>query len=336
MRQGPCTVLAMLVVAAAGCLSTAQVMADEPSSGGITVEGVGTPGQASPSPDEYRARIAGVLLYTNLTVSFDDVPARDALRQFRDALDLNMIPLYARQDEEGNTVSPGIDPEHGITLHAENLPALTILKMILLQCEEHEDVTWQIRDAGFMEVGPKSRLNRGSAIEVRTYDVSDLLGMARLLDYRDTGSDAPAVGFSGFGTPYDLYDPRTMISDDGRIVWPVGVHRPRTRAVHSIPHAPQRPQATPPRRPTDPRDAMPRDRRHAEEDLLTLIRSTIEPTLWEHHGGNVAHARIHRDHLVVRAPDYVHRQLGGYPNPVVPDREPEAPDNEQPGPDDTN
>lgn len=287
----------------------------------ITIEGVSGPNDDSRrTPDERRARMAGTMLYTNLSVSFDEIPVDDALRAFQEAMDFNIIGLYARQRDDG-TLGPGIDRDITITFDVENLPALTVLEMILMQCETTEDVTWQIRDAGFMEVGPKSRLNRGSAVTVRRYDVTDLLGMIRITEYRDTHA-APDIQFRR-DSVYDLYDPRTMISDDGRIVWPTGVHRPRTRPVHSTPHG-RRPtrHPAPPRqqRPTSsPRDALPDSRRLAEEDLLELITNAIEPNLWQRNGGNVAYARIHRDHLIVRAPDYIHRRVGGYPEPIPPE-----------------
>lgn len=48
------------------------------------------------------------------------------------------------------------------------------------------------------------------------------------------------------------------------------------------------------------------------EDLLRLIRETVEPEQWDTAGG-VATMRVFRDTLLVNAPDYVHRGLNGYP-----------------------
>ncbi len=46
------------------------------------------------------------------------------------------------------------------------------------------------------------------------------------------------------------------------------------------------------------------------EEIIEIITSLIEPTQWEVHGGN-ASIRYFRESLLVRAPNFVHRQIGG-------------------------
>ena len=41
--------------------------------------------------------------------------------------------------------------------------------------------------------------------------------------------------------------------------------------------------------------------------------STVEPDAWEDAGGSAASVRYYQGVLMVRAPDYIHRQIGGYP-----------------------
>ena len=43
-----------------------------------------------------------------------------------------------------------------------------------------------------------------------------------------------------------------------------------------------------------------------------LILETVEPFAWESAGGSYATLRYTSGVLIVRAPDYVHRQIGGY------------------------
>lgn len=50
------------------------------------------------------------------------------------------------------------------------------------------------------------------------------------------------------------------------------------------------------------------------DELAQLIRDTIEPDIWREHGGEHASIRYHNGRLIVRAPLYVHRQIGA---PVV-------------------
>ncbi len=69
------------------------------------------------------------------------------------------------------------------------------------------------------------------------------------------------------------------------------------------------------------------DRRKPEEvadELMEVIRASIEPDAWRANGGDVASIRFLRTSLVVGAPDYVHRQIDGYPfRPIPPSLEPE-------------
>ena len=58
------------------------------------------------------------------------------------------------------------------------------------------------------------------------------------------------------------------------------------------------------------------DSRSAEEiarDIIDIIVANIEPEQWQDNGGDGATIRFFNGNLLVRAPDYIHRQLGGYP-----------------------
>lgn len=59
----------------------------------------------------------------------------------------------------------------------------------------------------------------------------------------------------------------------------------------------------------DDNDEREEQRIESGEDLVNLIRTTIEPRLWEANGGNVARALYRRNRLIVRAPSYVHDQI---------------------------
>ncbi|MBI1375284.1 MAG: hypothetical protein GC159_21405 [Phycisphaera sp.] len=50
---------------------------------------------------------------------------------------------------------------------------------------------------------------------------------------------------------------------------------------------------------------------HAQE-IANLIRDTIEPDIWRQNGGLAGSIAVYRESLVIRAPAYVHRQIGGY------------------------
>ncbi len=58
------------------------------------------------------------------------------------------------------------------------------------------------------------------------------------------------------------------------------------------------------------------DRETMEEkaqEVIDLIVTVVEPEQWLDNGGEAASVRYFRGSLIVRAPDYVHRQLVGYP-----------------------
>ena len=111
--------------------------------------------------------ILGVLLYTDISVQFQEMPARDALSYIQNLLGINIIGRY-----NDDRTAEGIDPEAPITLDASNRPALTVLELVLAQCEEFEPVTWQIR-RGYVEVGTKARLAVPAAQEIRYYPIRD-------------------------------------------------------------------------------------------------------------------------------------------------------------------
>lgn len=58
------------------------------------------------------------------------------------------------------------------------------------------------------------------------------------------------------------------------------------------------------------RDQLSREEKVAE--LIDIIINSVEPNEWLDNGGSAASIREYRGTLMVRAPDYIHRQLGGY------------------------
>jgi hypothetical protein len=49
------------------------------------------------------------------------------------------------------------------------------------------------------------------------------------------------------------------------------------------------------------------------QQIIDLITETVEPDAWDVNGGDWATIRYYSGTLIIRAPDYVHRQIGGYP-----------------------
>ncbi|MCH7545895.1 MAG: hypothetical protein IID30_05765, partial [Planctomycetes bacterium] len=120
--------------------------------------------------NQSKSHILSTLVYTDISVKFQDAPARDAFNYIQTILNINIIGRYS-DDRTGI----GIDPELLINLDVVDTPALTVLELMLAQTEEDlEGSTWQLRE-GFLEIGTKERLGSGSAREIRYYPISDLL-----------------------------------------------------------------------------------------------------------------------------------------------------------------
>ena len=47
------------------------------------------------------------------------------------------------------------------------------------------------------------------------------------------------------------------------------------------------------------------------QDLVSLIRDLIEPEQWNENGGSGGTIRLYRGALIINAPDYIHRAIGG-------------------------
>ena len=49
------------------------------------------------------------------------------------------------------------------------------------------------------------------------------------------------------------------------------------------------------------------------QSLITMITDLVEPTAWSRNGGNQAMIRYRDGMLIIQAPEYIHRQIFGYP-----------------------
>ncbi len=114
-------------------------------------------------------QMLSVLMYTDITVEFQETSAREAFNYLQTVLGVPIIGRYS-DDKAGH----GIDPDTPITLDVVDKPALTVVELVLDQCEEFEPTTWQLRN-GFVEVGTKERLSAPAAREIKYYPIRDLL-----------------------------------------------------------------------------------------------------------------------------------------------------------------
>ena len=111
---------------------------------------------------------AGTLSYVLVSMSFDEVPLKRALRTFFTALDLDYVPYF-----RGRASSSGMLPDVPITLEIRSISAHRGLDLIMAAAEVGEPCTWQLR-GGVVEVGTMARLARSGEPRPRLYTIKDL------------------------------------------------------------------------------------------------------------------------------------------------------------------
>ncbi|MAH66297.1 MAG: hypothetical protein CMJ27_07885, partial [Phycisphaerae bacterium] len=152
--------------------------------------------EAEASRDTTQAALLGALIYTDISVDFDETPAREAFDYLRQILGVDLVVRY-NDDRSGM----GIDPEAPISLKATDKPALTVVEMMLDQCGDLDPCTWQLRQ-GFIELGTKERLSTPSARKLRMYPIRDLLFEVPMFDNApefDLSSSLQSGGAGGGG-----------------------------------------------------------------------------------------------------------------------------------------
>ncbi len=244
----------------------------------------GAHGQTEMDAQALRHRLHDALTNTTVTLRLEQTPAREAFGALRAEVG---VPLIGRYHDD--PVGHGIDPEAPITLTADDGPALEVLEEMLEQCSGPGlQCTWQIRK-GFVEFGTKTRLSVPAACETRTYYVADLIvDIPETVDRR-TRREVHAL---------DVVASIVETIEPGQ--WDYG--QPLEDEEEFVP-SPRlsrgRSQAAAPNPTTRPGQAAPRPRRYIPPRRVAIIR------YW-------------RDVLIINAPGYIHRQVGGIPKPIPP------------------
>lgn len=217
------------------------------------------------------------LLYTNLSVSFDQTPAQDAFDYFKTALGIELIVHYSDDDSE-----KGIDPLTPITLKAEDMQALKLMKLLLGQCQGTQPYTWQLREA-FLEIGTKAHLSDYYSREIRFYDIESLLSDPIYI-----------MADPDYGIDKAYRKQPTKKSRSKR-----KLSRGNIRKVRSGKLKDKLDKAT---------------KQQRAQVIVNLIIETIETKGWEQNGGEWATINYKDGSIMVNAPDFIHRQINGYPS----------------------
>jgi hypothetical protein len=272
------------------------------------------PAKASDESVE-RARLLGMLTYTQVTMAVDNMPARDAFDAFRLTTG---IPIVARWSDDA--VGFGLEPRTLITIDATDKPALDLLEEMLEQCAVYEECTWQLRK-GFVEAGTKQRLAVPAARETRVYDVRHLMLEAPMFAPPNSGSDDESerkydAAFTGRrmkmvelrnGEWVFRKNPDELASEVVTAVveviepgmWDVGQDRDTGKRGDELTE-PASSAAVPGAAPAAANSPAPQPRARAGT-------------------GKWATLRVWRDQMIIKAPDFMHRQVNGYPKPIKPE-----------------
>ncbi len=239
-----------------------------------------------------RSKMLQTLLYRDLTVDFTEAPAKDVFEYFRTALDLNIVVRYGN-----DAVGHGIDPELPITLAVEKTPALVVLELVLEQCSVIDDCTWQLRK-GFLEVGTKQRLSVPAARVLRWVPIDELVFEApHFEDSLDLRLDHafPTYGGGGYGYTggfFGGYGGGGLFGGFGGGGYGGSIQYSTNSSGDG--------------------------KTQRVQSLITLITDLVEPTAWTHNGGDQATIRYRDGMLIIQAPDYIQRQIFGYPKVPAP------------------
>ncbi len=291
-RGAVTTVGAVLVTGAISVGANAQGLSER-------LQAVGEQRREAARNDVTKAKLLGALLYTDMTVAFDKVTARAAFDYVGQQMG---VPLVVRFAGEGG--SDGIDPEAEVSLSLEGAPAITVIERLLDLCGGEEPCTWQIRE-GFVEAGTKERLAAPAARELRMYPIRDLLfqpptfdnapdfnlGSALSQGNQGGGSGGSGGGFGGGGGGFGGGGGGGGFGGGG------GGSGGGGGGIIGDPGE-------------DPE-------RESEEELadqlMEIIQEQCEPEGWVDAGGDWATMKYYQGVLLIRAPDFIHRQIDGYP-----------------------
>lgn len=246
----------------------------------------------------------GRLLFSKVTLEFEEVTLREALRALRRELGLNMTVFLA--DPSGKTQRPGFDGEQLVSLSLREVDGRAALEALLAFAGK--EGTWQLHN-GVIEVGPRAHLARQEAREARFYDTSDLA-----IDPPDW--EAP---MSPGGAPRELQR-RTSDEVIGEVARMIVTH---CEPDAFLPEPEMRfDEATGrmvPRQHTTPSGNGAGRGGSGRKSPNTQATANFDPADAQVFvKGRWASIQMKDNKLAILAPDFVHRAINGYPSPIPP------------------
>ena len=226
-----------------------------------------------------RATPAQLMRETMTSVNLKDIPGKLALEIWSNQTNVPLVVNWKSLEAQG------IDPTTPINLTLGKVPAEVVLNLIIQQM--HPDPIANDRllldvQQWYVRVMTKEDALRRSTTKL--YFIGDLL--------MDIPNFDNAPGF-------DLNDALSNTSSGGSGQGTTGGNRGGggDRGLFDTDD--------------DDRDEPRLSKEEKAERIADMIRNTIEPDIWRANGGEYGSVRYFRGMLVVKAPEFVHEQIGG-------------------------
>ena len=210
-----------------------------------------------------------------VSADFADNTVEQCLTFIRDVSGADFEVLWA------DSTGQGLDKEKTITLSAKNMTLIALLEKVLDKATGDtgnvSSASWQMTDGGAIQVGLKTSLNKFRRLE--TYDITDMLFEVRdktdvpELDLQSAFQNSGGGGGGGGG--------QSPFGSGGRQ--------------------------------QQPQQANPTRREDLGKAVKDLIVSLVETDQWTDGGGDGGTITYWQGTLLINAPDYMHRQVNGYP-----------------------
>lgn len=210
-----------------------------------------------------------------VSADFADNTVEQCLNYVRDVAGVDIEVIWAENGSEG------LDREKSLTLSAKNMTILALLEKVLDKAAGDvigTGATWQMTDGGTLQVGLKSSLNKFRRLEI--YDITDMLFEVKdktnvpSLDIQQAFQQSGQGGGGGGQAPFQQTGQQNQ----------------------------QRSQ-----------EDQAQTRQAKVTEVKNLITSLVETDQWADNGGDGGTITAWQGTFLVNAPDYMHRQINGYP-----------------------
>ena len=262
------------------------------------------PFDAPPPENEREGELEqlGRLLYASVNIDLDEVTLHDALCALTSDLGLDMMVF--EMDPTATDLRAGFNGEQRLSLSLTNVNGRTAIETMLALTAPN--CTWQLHN-GRIEVGPEKQLARKEARTLRMYPVGDL---------SIEPQDAPGIGQTPKRTPAETIGEivRMVTSHcEPQAFYPVATAETETvdgRVAVKTPTLPKSPNSHD-GHPTSATVPTARTKLAATRNLDPFCGPVFIEGQW-------ASIRVENNVLHVIAPNFVHRAICGYKEPLAP------------------